>query len=55
MLIGIDLRKPKAQVEAAYDDSRGVTARFNLNLLARINRELGRQVRPEPLPPSRAL
>ena len=41
MLIGIDLRKPKAQVEAAYDDSRGVTARFNLNLLARINREIG--------------
>ena len=28
-------------LERAYDDARGVTARFNLNLLARINRELG--------------
>ena len=41
LLIGIDLRKDRAQLEAAYDDARGVTARFNLNLLARINRELG--------------
>jgi len=40
LLVGIDLRKPRAQLERAYDDSRGVTARFNLNLLARINREL---------------
>lgn len=41
LLIGIDLRKHRAVVESAYDDTRGVTARFNLNLLARINRELG--------------
>lgn len=40
-LVGADLRKPKAIVEAAYNDSLGVTAAFNLNLLARINRELG--------------
>jgi|DewCreStandDraft_3_1066083.scaffolds.fasta_scaffold00769_4 L-histidine N-alpha-methyltransferase len=41
MLIGIDLRKDRAVVERAYNDARGVTARFNANLLARINRELG--------------
>jgi dimethylhistidine N-methyltransferase len=40
LLIGIDLRKPRALLEAAYDDAAGVTARFNLNLLERINREL---------------
>jgi len=41
LLIGVDLKKEKALLEAAYDDARGVTAAFNLNLLARINRELG--------------
>ena len=41
LLIGVDLRKDKAVLEAAYDDPPGVTAAFNLNLLARINRELG--------------
>jgi len=41
LLIGVDLRKDKAVLEAAYDDPSGVTAAFNLNLLARINRELG--------------
>lgn len=41
LLIGVDLEKPRAILEAAYDDSQGVTRRFNLNLLARINRELG--------------
>jgi dimethylhistidine N-methyltransferase len=41
LLVGVDLRKPKAILERAYDDSHGVTAKFNLNLLARINRELG--------------
>jgi len=41
LLIGIDLKKDRAVLEAAYNDSRGVTARFNLNLLERINRELG--------------
>jgi dimethylhistidine N-methyltransferase len=41
MLIGVDLRKDAARLNAAYNDKRGVTAEFNLNLLARINRELG--------------
>ena len=41
LLLGTDLEKPLPQLLAAYDDSVGVTAAFNLNLLARINRELG--------------
>lgn len=41
LLLGADLEKPAAQLVAAYDDPAGVTAAFNLNLLARINRELG--------------
>jgi dimethylhistidine N-methyltransferase len=41
LVIGVDLKKEKSVLDAAYDDSRGVTAEFNLNLLARINRELG--------------
>ncbi len=41
MLVGVDLKKAPAVLHAAYNDSRGVTAAFNLNLLARINRELG--------------
>src|SRR5262249_6048121 len=41
LLVGIDLRKDGRTLERAYDDERGVTARFNLNLLERINRELG--------------
>lgn len=41
MLVGVDLKKDKALLDAAYDDAQGVTARFNLNLLERINRELG--------------
>jgi dimethylhistidine N-methyltransferase len=40
-IIGIDLRKSLDVLVPAYDDAAGVTARFNLNLLARINRELG--------------
>lgn len=40
LLLGADLKKPKEMLEAAYDDALGVTASFNLNLLARINREL---------------
>jgi dimethylhistidine N-methyltransferase len=39
-IIGVDLRKDVETLVAAYDDKRGVTAEFNLNLLARINREL---------------
>jgi L-histidine N-alpha-methyltransferase len=41
LLLGADLRKPKKIIEPAYDDALGVTAAFNLNLLVRINRELG--------------
>ncbi len=41
LLVGIDLRKDREVLECAYDDARGVTARFNRNILARINRELG--------------
>ncbi len=41
LLLGTDLIKDGAVLLAAYNDSSGVTARFNLNLLARINRELG--------------
>ncbi len=41
LLIGVDLRKDQDVIEAAYNDSAGVTAQFNLNLLARANRELG--------------
>jgi dimethylhistidine N-methyltransferase len=40
MLIGVDLVKDTAVLDAAYNDAAGVTAAFNLNLLARINREL---------------
>lgn len=41
LLIGADLEKDPAVLEAAYNDNQGVTAAFNLNLLTRINRELG--------------
>jgi L-histidine Nalpha-methyltransferase len=41
MLVGVDLRKDPAVLQAAYNDAQGVTAAFNLNLLERINRELG--------------
>jgi dimethylhistidine N-methyltransferase len=41
LLLGTDLAKDRATLEAAYDDAQGVTAQFNLNLLRRINRELG--------------
>ena len=41
LIIGADLIKPAEILNAAYNDAGGVTARFNLNLLARINRELG--------------
>lgn len=41
LLLGVDLRKDKGVLERAYDDAAGVTAAFNLNLLERINRELG--------------
>jgi len=41
LLIGVDLKKDPVLLNAAYNDAQGVTAAFNLNLLARINRELG--------------
>lgn len=41
LLIGVDLKKDRSVLEPAYNDARGVTAAFNRNLLARINRELG--------------
>jgi L-histidine N-alpha-methyltransferase len=41
LLLGADLKKDRRVLEAAYNDALGVTAAFNLNVLARINRELG--------------
>ena len=41
LILGVDLRKDARRLVAAYNDDEGVTAAFNLNLLARINRELG--------------
>ena len=41
LLLGVDLVKPDPILLAAYDDAAGVTAAFNLNLLARLNRDLG--------------
>ena len=41
LLIGVDLKKDKHILEAAYNDAQGVTAAFNLNVLHRINQELG--------------
>ena len=41
LLLGTDLEKSSAQLLGAYDDELGVTAAFNLNLLGRVNRELG--------------
>lgn len=54
LLLGFDLQKDPGILEAAYNDASGVTARFNLNILQRINRELGgdfnlRQFRHEAL------
>ena len=46
LIIGIDLVKDPAVLNAAYNDSEGVTAAFNLNLLARINRETGADFDP---------
>jgi len=41
MLIGVDLQKDPAIIERAYNDSAGVTAQFNLNMLTHLNREFG--------------
>lgn len=40
LLIGVDLKKDKSILQAAYNDTAGITSQFNLNLLRRINREL---------------
>jgi len=45
-LVGIDLHKDPALIEAAYNDAQGVTAAFTLNLLARLNREIGSDFDP---------
>jgi dimethylhistidine N-methyltransferase len=47
LLVGFDLRKDPERILRAYSDSAGVTARFNLNLLTRMNRELGASFRLE--------
>ncbi|MFA5958749.1 L-histidine N(alpha)-methyltransferase [Hyphomicrobium sp.] len=41
LIIGVDLKKDQQTLTRAYDDAAGVTAAFNMNLLSRINRELG--------------
>ena len=46
-LLGIDLKKSPAILVPAYDDAQGVTAAFNLNVLHRINRELGGRFDPQ--------
>jgi uncharacterized SAM-dependent methyltransferase len=45
LLIGVDLQKDREILERAYDDSQGVTAQFNLNLLTRTNHEIGADFR----------
>ena len=49
LLIGMDLIKDEEVLVAAYDDAAGVTAQFNLNLIRRINRELGGDIPVEQL------
>lgn len=46
MIIGVDLKKDKKTLEAAYNDSKGVTAEFNLNILKHINNETGSDFKP---------
>jgi L-histidine N-alpha-methyltransferase len=41
LLIGVDVKKNRDRIEAAYNDSQGITADFNLNILKRLNREAG--------------
>ncbi len=43
LLIGFDLKKDPRLIQAAYDDPHGITLDFNMNLLVRLNRELGAQ------------
>lgn len=44
LVVGVDLKKDPAILNAAYNDAQGITAAFNLNLLTRIRRELGVQI-----------
>lgn len=43
LLLGVDLKKDPRIIQAAYDDPHGITREFNLNILQRLNRELGAQ------------
>jgi dimethylhistidine N-methyltransferase len=47
LLLGVDMQKERSLIERAYNDRSGVTAAFNLNLLRRMNRELGTNFRPD--------
>ncbi len=47
LLIGVDLKKDKAVLEAAYNDAEGVTARFNRNMLRHLNEELDADFEPD--------
>ena len=47
LLIGVDLKKDPQVLHAAYNDSTGITAQFNLNLLQRLREELGAEVNPQ--------
>jgi len=47
LIVGVDLIKPAEILHAAYNDAAGITAKFNLNLLTRMNRDLGGTFRPE--------
>lgn len=47
LLIGVDMKKDHARLDAAYDDATGVTAAFNRNVLNHVNRVLGSNFRPE--------
>ena len=47
LLLGVDLRKDVARIEAAYNDRQGVTAAFNRNMLYVLNHELGADFAPE--------
>jgi dimethylhistidine N-methyltransferase len=47
LLVGVDLKKDRVTLERAYNDALGVTARFNLNLLTRINRSFGAGIRQD--------
>ncbi len=47
LIMGVDLKKNASMLRAAYDDSDGATARFSLNLLTRMQRELGAKLDPK--------